>query len=424
MEKLTLKMKLAAGFGLLLALLLLAQNGLDSERPMASTNHSAELILAMTGSMIGIVTAFFLARSIGGKIAKMLIMIQAISSNNLAIDDMEVSSRDQLSQAIAALNHVKNSLYALVQSITATALQVAAASEQISFSASRQSQGADRQQDQAVRVAMALQEMSAILLRVSDDANKATQAARQAAETANHGGLIVESIIIKMRLISGSIADNAKKMVELGKGSEQIGRMIGVIDEIADQTNLLALNAAIEAARAGEQGRGFAVVADEVRKLAGRTTSTTKEIARMIKNIQDETKAAAVAMEHATIQVEEGVKSTAQTGGSLKEISCTAGQVGDMIHHIAAAAIQQATVTEEITNTMQQIALLIKESALGTQQSAKACEYLSALAFDLQKLVGNFNLEKVNTRAPSDRFPRPRPNQGDRPGNAFAAGAH
>src|SRR5262249_21374669 len=145
-------------------------------------------------------------------------------------------------------------------------------------------------------------------------------------------------------------------------------------DDIADQTNLLALNAAIEAARAGEQGRGFAVVADEVRKLAERTTTATKEIAQMIKNIQDETKTAVAAMEAGTKQVEEGVQSTAKAGDSLREIIHMAEQVGEMITHIATAATQQSSATEEINANVNEIATITREAAQGAQQSAKACE--------------------------------------------------
>jgi methyl-accepting chemotaxis protein len=196
-----------------------------------------------------------------------------------------------------------------------------------------------------------------------------------------------------MRTIAASVGATAKKVEELGKSFDQIGRIIGVIDDIADQTNLLALNAAIEAARAGEQGRGFAVVADEVRKLAERTTRATKEIADMIRTVQEETKVAVVAMEEGTKQVEEGVTTTSKAGDSLKQIIHMSEQVGEMITHIATAATEQSSATEQINNNMDQIAKLVKESSDGARESAKACQDLSGLALDLQKLVSNFKLE-------------------------------
>src|SRR5437660_2939064 len=164
--------------------------------------------------------------------------------------------------------------------------------------------------DQASQVATAMQQMSATVIEVSENSNRAAEAARKASETARHGGKIVDETLAKMRVIAGAVTASAKKMEELGKSSDQIGRIVAVIDDIADQTNLLALNAAIEAARAGEQGRGFAVVADEVRKLAERTTTATKEIAQMIRTIQADMKSAVRAMEEGTIQVQHGEQST------------------------------------------------------------------------------------------------------------------
>ena len=270
--------------------------------------------------------------------------------------------------------------------------QLASASEQISCGASQSAERSRIQFDQTTQVATAMQEMSATVAQVSENSNRAADDARQAADTARHGGAIVDETLAKMSAIAASVGGTAEKMRELGKSSDQIGRIIGVIDDIADQTNLLALNAAIEAARAGEQGRGFAVVADEVRKLAERTTTATKEISQMIKNIQEETRTAVSAMEEGTRQVEAGVKSTAQAGDSLKEIIQMAEQVGEKIRHIATAGTQQASATEQVNTNIDQIAKLGKESALSAKQSAKACQDLSTLAMDLQKMVSNFKL--------------------------------
>jgi methyl-accepting chemotaxis protein len=179
---------------------------------------------------------------------------------------------------------------------------------------------------------------------------------------------------------------------ELGKQSDQIGKIIGVIDDIADQTNLLALNAAIEAARAGEQGRGFAVVADEVRKLAERTSGATKEIAGMIRGIQAETKSAVAAMQAGTKDVEQGVELTTQAGSSLHDIIQMSEQVGDMITQIATAATEQAAASEEINGNIEQIAKITTASALGAHQTTEALQDLAALASNLQQLVGQFRL--------------------------------
>ena len=351
------------------------------------------VLVAVAVTILVCLVGMLLTKSISASMAGMSGMIQEIAANNLAIEDLEVTSDDEMGQAGEALNRMKNNLREIIQAIAGTAEHVASASEEISSSASQQSQSAETQKDQTTQVATALQEMSATVLQVSENSGKAADASSKAAETARHGGTIVDQTLAKMRTIAESVSNTAKKVGELGKSSDQIGRIIGVIDDIADQTNLLALNAAIEAARAGEQGRGFAVVADEVRKLAERTTSATKEIAQMIRTVQEETKVAVAAMEAGTRQVEEGVQTTAQAGDSLKEIIHTSEQVGEMITHIATAATEQSSTTEEINNNMEQIATLVKESADGAQQSAKACQDLSGLALDLQKMVGNFKLQ-------------------------------
>jgi methyl-accepting chemotaxis protein len=241
--------------------------------------------------------------------------------------------------------------------------------------------------------------MSASLLEVSGNTSRAADASRKAVATAMQGGKIVEEALLTMRSLAESVDQTAGKIEALGKNSDQIGKIVAVIEEIADQTNLLALNAAIEAARAGEQGRGFAVVADEVRKLAERTAKATKEIAQMIETVQMETKTAVTQMQAETKKVEAGVTTTAKAGSSLDEIIAQVQQVGDMIALIAAASTQQTTTAEQINSNVGQIAKIAQESADGAQQSAKACQDLSDLALDLQQLVSRFKLDATSGSA-------------------------
>jgi methyl-accepting chemotaxis protein len=208
--------------------------------------------------------------------------------------------------------------------------------------------------------------------------------------------VIVEDTLVKMRGIADSVAQTAKKVESLGHRSNQIGEIIGTIDDIADQTNLLALNAAIEAARAGEQGRGFAVVADEVRKLAERTRRATKEITEMIQSIQTETQGAVEVMQAGTQQVKLGVESTTRAGASLREIIQTSEAAGALVTAIASAAAAQRGATLEISANIEQIADITQGTAAGAKESAKAIDELSTLAMDLQAMVGKFKVSWAN----------------------------
>jgi methyl-accepting chemotaxis protein len=370
----------------------LQDEGLQKQKEMQSRSRILTIGFSVAGVFVGVLVAFLMGRSIALAIQRMLGLINEIAANNLAVADLEVTSEDELGHAIRALNGMKNSLGEVMRSIASSSERLASASEEISASATEQAAGSDTQRDQTGQVATAMQEMSSTILEISGNSSKAADAARKASDTARQGGKIVEETLGKMRGIAVSVEDTAKKVNGLGTRSNQIGQIIGVIDDIADQTNLLALNAAIEAARAGEQGRGFAVVADEVRKLAERTSKATKEIAAMIQSIQAETKSAVEAMEAGTKQVEAGVETTQEAGKSLHEIIESAEQVGEMVTHIATAATEQSAATEEVNTNLEQIAKITGETAEGAQQSAKACHELSSLALDLQNLVSQFKL--------------------------------
>jgi methyl-accepting chemotaxis protein len=290
------------------------------------------------------------------------------------------------------INTVASSLEVALREVSEAVSATASASSQISSSTEEMAAGAQEQTSQAAEVAGAVEEMTKTILENSRNAGVAAETAKTAKASAEHGMQVVAETVRGMKRIAEVVQESAATVRELGKSSDQIGEIIGVIDDIADQTNLLALNAAIEAARAGEQGRGFAVVADEVRKLAERTTKATKEIAGMIKKIQSDTSGAVASMEQGTGEVEKGKNLADRAGASLQEIVGVSQKVTDMVTQIAAASEQQSSASEEISKNVEAISKVTGETAQGTQQIARAAEDLNRLTEGLQQLVSRFKV--------------------------------
>ncbi len=296
-------------------------------------------------------------------------------------------------------NNIKESINTLATSFNSLILELseavqatASAATQISASAEEMAAGAQEQSAQASEVATAVEEMTSTIFETTKNANVAAENAKIAGDTANTGGQVVYKTVEGMNRISEVVGRAAGTVQALGKSSDQIGEIVQVINDIADQTNLLALNAAIEAARAGEQGRGFAVVADEVRKLAERTTKATKEIAVMIKQIQKDTSDAVTSIQAGEKEVEGGKVMAVKSGESLKEIVTAANKVVDMINAVATASEEQSSAAEEISKSIESINNVTHESATGIQQIARASEDLNRLTENLKALTERFRI--------------------------------
>jgi methyl-accepting chemotaxis protein len=291
-----------------------------------------------------------------------------------------------------SINQVAESLEKALQNVSEAVAATASASNEISSSTEQMAAGAEEQTSQAAEVASSVEEMTKTIMENSQNAGSAAETAKQARMSAEQGGRVVDETIAGMKRIAEVVNKSADTVKELGKSSDEIGEIISVIDDIADQTNLLALNAAIEAARAGEQGRGFAVVADEVRKLAERTTKATKEIAGMIKKIQTDTGGAVESMQQGTKEVQVGIDLADKAGKSLQEIVGISQKVTDMVAQIAAASEQQSSASEQIAKNVEAISKVTSETAQGTQQIARAAEDLNQLTENLQRQVSAFKI--------------------------------
>ncbi len=312
-----------------------------------------------------------------------------IASNNLTIVVTPKSDKDILGHSF---NKMISNLTGVVQQLNLTSEQLVSAATEVASSAEQMSRGAKEQTTQVMQISTAIEEMTVTIVESSKNAGEANKTAGQAGQTAGDGAQIVSETIQGMQEIANVVRESGESVTKLAESADQIGEIVSIIDDIADQTNLLALNAAIEAARAGEQGRGFAVVADEVRKLAERTGKATSEITEMIKGIQVDTNAAVISMEKGVKEVEHGRELTDKAGSSLNEIVTMSDQVVNMMQHIATASEEQSSAAEQISQNMENIASIANETATGAEQSATAAEELNKNAEGMQQIVGQFKL--------------------------------
>jgi methyl-accepting chemotaxis protein len=357
-----------------------------------------------------VVSLIILFLGIGWVIQQTRILVKDIKAVQVSIDTADLNTQLSISRE-DEMGLLRNSFDRFVSSIRNTLLQVsevatsvASASAQISSSTEEMAAGAQEQTTQSEEVARAVEQMAKSIAVNSESAGEAAQTAEQAKGAAELGGKVVSETVQEMKEIASVVRESAGTIQNLGKSSDQIGEIIGVIEHIADQTNLLALNAAIEAARAGEQGRGFAVVADEVRKLAEQTTKATKQIAAMVQQIQSDSHGAVRSMANATKKVDEGIDLADRAGASLHEIVQISQKVTHMVSQIAVANEEQSSTSEQISKNMEAIASVTQQTASGTQQIARAAEDLNRLTEALQHYVSQF---KLSLRKEHDATPPP-----------------
>lgn len=291
-----------------------------------------------------------------------------------------------------AINFAIDALRQLVTTINETTVQVSAAAQETQATAMHLAEASDHQAQQITAVSAAVNQMAASIEQVSNNAISSTEVAQKAVAIANKGSSAVQNTIKGMDSIRETIQETSKRIKRLGESSQEIGDIIELISDIADQTNILALNAAIQAAMAGDAGRGFAVVADEVQRLAERATDATKQIESLVRTIQSDTKEAVASMEQSTAGVVNGAKLAQNAGGSLEEIETVSNHLADIIQSITDAAQQQATAATSISDTMNVIQEVTTQTSAGTNETAVSIGNLAELANELRKSVSGFKL--------------------------------
>lgn len=333
----------------------------------------------------------YIANSISKPLKSVLDILIKIANGDLTAR-CDVTGSDEIGMLASEVNNTGEKLHEAMSILSLTSVQFVSVAGEMHSTAEQIATAAEEVASQAGTVATASEEMSATSLEIAQSCTLAAQGAADANNLAIEGSGVVQETVFGMGDIADMVKETSVTIAGLGSHSDQIGEIVGTIEDIADQTNLLALNAAIEAARAGEQGRGFAVVADEVRALAERTTKATREIAGMIKAIQSETKKAVCAMEKSVQEVEKGTDQTARSGGALSDIIDQVNSVNTQVSQIATAAEQQTSTTGEISNNIHQISGVIQETAKSAQDTAQAASMLTGLAKDLQQLIGQFKV--------------------------------
>ncbi len=341
--------------------------------------------------LFSLLISFFMTKMIIAPIQKTVEVIEEISKGDLT-KRVDVLSKDEIGEMSRHFNAFVEKLHQTIVQVAESSNDVSSSANILDSAAEQMAAGVEEAAAQVNSVATASEEMSTTSSEIAQNCVMAAKSSERANGAAIEGEKIIQETVNVMKRINERVKESATIIRDLGSRSDQIGEVVGLINDIADQTNLLALNAAIEAARAGEHGRGFAVVADEVRKLAERTTEATRDIGTTIEAMQNETKNAVSSMEEGVKEVEVGSVEAEKSGDALNDILKQINAASVEINQIAVASEQQTATTNEIANNIQQISGVMHDTSQRIQENASAASQLAGLSKDLQKLVGQFTV--------------------------------
>ncbi|PVZ58729.1 methyl-accepting chemotaxis protein [Pseudomonas sp. B1(2018)] len=360
----------------------------DNDAAHAKNMLTLATVLAIA---FGLLAAWAITRQIIIPLNQTLAVAERVASGDLT-HNLTSQRRDELGQLQRAMQSMTQGLRELIGGISDGVTQIASAAEELSAVTEQTSAGVNSQKVETDQVATAMNEMAATVQEVARNAEEASEAAVAADQQAREGDKVVAEAIAQIERLAAEVGHSTEAMGELKRESDKIGSVLDVIKSVAQQTNLLALNAAIEAARAGEAGRGFAVVADEVRSLAQRTQKSTEEIEELIVGLQSGTQQVATIMDNSRTLTDSSVELTRRAGGSLESITRTVSAIQAMNQQIAAAAEQQSAVAEEINRSVLNVRDVSDQTSAASEETAASSVELARLGTHLQMLVGKFRV--------------------------------
>lgn len=355
--------------------------------------HAKNMLLIATALALafGLIAAWAITRQIIIPLTQTLKVAERVAAGDLTHNLVSLR-RDELGQLQRSMQSMTQGLRELIGGISDGVTQIASAAEELSAVTEQTSAGVNNQKVETDQVATAMNEMAATVQEVARNAEEASEAAVAADQQAREGDKVVGEAIAQIERLALEVGHSTEAMGELKRESDKIGSVLDVIKSVAQQTNLLALNAAIEAARAGEAGRGFAVVADEVRSLAQRTQKSTEEIEELIVGLQNGTQQVATIMDNSRSLTDSSVELTRRAGGSLESITRTVSAIQAMNQQIAAAAEQQSAVAEEINRSVLNVRDVSDQTSAASEETAASSVELARLGTHLQMLVGRFKV--------------------------------